>query len=405
MENSLISWCDHTQNFWIGCTHVSQGCAMCYADTLDLNRFSKTLGGGTKNAPVRHWGKGAPRHRTSISIWNNPLRWDRMAKAGHFAEVTRNGQFVARGDLRKLAKEKVGGAWLIQPGDTVIKVRPRVFCSSLSDILDPEVDPKMLAEALDEIRKCDGIDWLLLTKRPDLWRERMMAALDYKQRTESIATIQDSWLVAWLDGRAPTNVWFGTTTEDQPRADKRISALLAIPARIRFISAEPLIAPLDLAYACFNGTDSFGTMPGIHWVIAGGESGDDVKDCAGKVIRSPRPMHPDWPRQLREQCAIAGVAFHFKQWGAWREPANIAEEEASVWVGLDGTVYKDVTEVPDTSRASMMFRDGRKAPGRLLDGVEHNAFPKASCPNDTDGDGDCHLCHRSGGCTQKEVRR
>jgi len=366
MENSLISWCDHTQNFWIGCTQVSPGCYMCYAETLDRNRFSKLLDGGTKTDPVGHWGKGAPRHRTSIHLWNEPLRWNRVAKAGFFAEVTRAGKFIARGDLRRLVKVKdAAGVHLIQEGDTVIKVRPRVFCSSLADILDPEVAPKMLAEALDVIRRCDGLDWLLLTKRPELWRHQMQLAYLYANQ----ATQQ--WLQQWLTGTPPAQVWVMATMEDQLRFNLRWKALADIPAVVRGISMEPMLSAIDMS-ACLKSE-----FKPFHWVITGGESGDDAKDESGKVIRSPRPMHPDWVRSIRGQCRIAGFAFHHKQWGAWREPDTFAEEDASVWVAPSGRVFKDVMEIPDSLLGSaQMFRDGRKAPGRMLDGIEHNAFPE-----------------------------
>jgi len=417
MENSLISWCDHTQNFWIGCTHVSPGCFMCYAYTLDLNRFSKTLDGGTKEAPVSHWGPGAPRHRTSIHTWNEPKRWNRIAKAGFFAEVTRAGKFIARGDMRRLVKIKDDdGVHLIQEGDRVVKVRPRVFCSSLADLLDPEVDPKMLAEALDVIRQCDGIDWLLLTKRPELWRQRLDQAYNYcTQQVRDYNPDLQLWILTWLQGEAPAHIWFGCTMEDQPRWNLRIEHLCKIPAAVRFVSMEPMIGPVNMFLGANLPSERalrwyrpVGNM--IDLVICGGESGDDVKDETGKVIRSPRPMHPDWARSIRDQCRKAGVAFHFKQWGEWREAAlTIEEEEASIWVTPGGTVYQDVVEIPDEVLGSaMVIRVGKKAAGRLLDGVEHNAFPigpLGPCPNDTDGDGDCHLCHPKGCQMRKELAR
>ena len=377
MENSLISWCDNTQNFWIGCTRVSPGCLNCYAETLDRNRFSKLLDGGTKDAPVTHWGKGAPRHRTSVKIWNDPLRWDKIAKAGFFAEVTRAGKFIARGDLRRLVKAKdAAGVPLIQEGDTVIKVRPRVFCSSLADILDPEVDPKMLAEALDVIRRCDGLDWLLLTKRPENWRSLMSEAWQHAVSRQG-STELANWIRDWMDIAfkvpPPSNIWMGTTVEDQTRADERIPALLAIPARVRFLSCEPLLGPVEIrTIADDQGRHAVSlrnpSANKIHWVICGGESGSEA-----------RPMHPAWARSLRDQCAAAGVPYHFKQWGAWREPDTCEEEEQAPWVAPSGRVFKDVMEIPDDLLGSaQMFRVGKLAAGRLLDGVEHNAFPEVS---------------------------
>lgn len=111
----------------------------------------------------------------------------------------------------------------------------------------------------------------------------------------------------WIDNRAQVlpNVWLGVTAENQARADERIPDLLATPAARRFVSVEPMLGPVDLAYTCFNGADSFGTMPGIDWVIAGPETGP------GK-----RPCDPAWIRDLYEQCRAAGVPF----WDKSHEP-------------------------------------------------------------------------------------
>lgn len=366
MENSLISWCDHTQNFWIGCTAVSPGCLNCYADTLDKNRFSKTLGTGTQDAPIRHWGRGAPRHRTSISIWNNPLKWDSIAKAGHFVEVTLRGTVLYRGDIRKVRSHPVKHAAVVhalKDSDTLVtKVRPRVFCSSLSDILDTEVDPKMLAEALDVIRRCDGIDWLLLTKRPELWGPRISAVhrLNFDATTMTNETPLGIWLARWATGLAeliPKNIWFGTTVEDHPRAVERIPALLEIPARVHFLSGEPLLGPVNLEpwlriQRDFATTADF---PRIDWVIVGGESGPDA-----------RPMHPAWARSLRDQCAAAGIAFHFKQWGEWMPGCQYQSGDRE-------RLHEKAQHTFDADNHSWWV--GKSASGRLLDGIEHNAFP------------------------------
>ena len=123
------------------------------------------------------------------------------------------------------------------------------------------------------IESTPNLDWLLLTKRPHLARRLA------------------PWASAW-----PTHVWLGTTVENQLFADRRIRFLLDVPCRYRFLSCEPLLGPVDLsAY-----------IGGLHWIIAGGESGGHA-----------RPTHPDWIRRLRDQCVNAGVAFHFKQWGNW----------------------------------------------------------------------------------------
>jgi protein gp37 len=112
MKNSNIEWTDHTFNPWIGCTKVSPGCFICYAEQLDITRFSKVLGEASKAQPVSHWGPGAPRHRTSEAYWKQPLRWNAEADP----DTGDSGLPAALGHRR-----------------------PRVFCASLADWLDEEI--------------------------------------------------------------------------------------------------------------------------------------------------------------------------------------------------------------------------------------------------------------------------
>ena len=178
------------------------------------------------------------------------------------------------------------------------------------------------------------------------------------------------------------NVWLGVSIEDQVTADARIPLLLEAPAAVRFVSVEPLLGPVDLTslpatpavypyphqlgdqIECFRHMDALrgvigwvgqslrpteapheDGLPRLNWVIAGGESGPGA-----------RPMHPAWPRQLRDQCAEAGVPFFFKQWGdVWPEP--------EAYLG------------PDRRRLEVTGGTTRKLPA-LLDGVEHHAWPE-----------------------------
>ena len=156
-----------------------------------------------------------------------------------------------------------------------------------------------------------------------------------------------------MEEEAPANVWIGTTAEDQQRADERIPALLKIPARVRFLSCEPLLGPVNLTVTIPGGSPSYNALkpyrpdyckeplePSIHWVICGGESGPGA-----------RPMHPDWARSLRDQCAATGVAFHFKQWGEW-----IARSQY-LYVGNEPLVQAFGAGGKFTS--AVMRRDGR----------------------------------------------
>jgi protein gp37 len=296
MENSKIQWCDHTFNPWIGCSKVSPGCLHCYAETLMDTRYGRV-----------RWGAGNPRIRTAASTWRNPISWNR--KAEMVEEMWNEGLC----------------------GDTEKPRRPRVFCASLADWLDPQVPAEWLADLLELINKTPFLDWLLLTKRPQNWEDRLAEASEFLHPEGNIAS-------CWLSGQSnpeliPENVWIGATVEDQRRAEERIPQVLGIPARVHFLSCEPL-----LQFLCIDHWLPQRIGGGkIDWVICGGESGPGA-----------RPMELEWAQSLRDQCRYLSVPFLFKQWGEWAP--------------IEGHFLKLV---------------GKHAAGRLLDGVDHNEFPGA----------------------------
>ena len=308
-ENSGIEWTDHTFNPWEGCQKVGPGCDHCYAETRNA-RF----GGGT----AINWGPGAPRRRTSVGNWNKPLAWNRDHET-FFAEHGR---------------------------------RQRVFCASLADVFDNAVDPQWRADLFSLIEATPNLDWLLLTKRIGNVQTMM---LDVALRL--------AWLGNVAASSLPGNVWLGATIVNQSEADRDIQKLLNVPARVRFLSMEPLLESVDLRLQrratesdrqdmdgyCSHITTAAGA--GLHWVIVGGESGPGA-----------RPMSPDWSRSLRDQCAAAGVPFLFKQWGEWLPMLGQAE----------GVTVREKTT---TSDGWIMGRVGKHAAGRLLDGVQHDGYP------------------------------
>lgn len=186
------------------------------------------------------------------------------------------------------------------------------------------------------------------------------------------------WLESWLAGNPPANVWIGTTVEDQKRADERIPLLLSIPARVRFLSCEPLLETVNISHALFFSLGNDLEEIGIHWVIAGGESGPGA-----------RPMHPEWARSLRDQCLVADIPFLFKQWGEYapREDWQFAgldnPKKAGQWtkhVVISSTDRRQEGKPrlyahDSKGRAVLMDKVGKKAAGRLLDGEEWNQFP------------------------------
>ncbi len=151
--------------------------------------------------------------------------------------------------------------------------RRNIFCSSMGDTFEDH--PTVTAERTKLwplIERTPWLNWLLLTKRP-----------------QHILTMAPWGSTSW-----PDNIWIGTSVETQARAVERIPALLAVPVRVHFLSCEPLLEALDLTP----------WLPALQWIITGGESG-----------RRARPMDPDWPRDLREQCQRAQIPYYFKQWG------------------------------------------------------------------------------------------
>jgi protein gp37 len=322
--NSKIEWTDHTFNPWIGCTKVSPACDGCYAE---VSTPARALHVG--------WGAGQQRHRTSPANWAQPLRWNAQADA-----------FAAQHSRRQ-----------------------RVFCASLADVFDNEVPTQWRSDLFDLIKCTPGLDWLLLTKRIGNAAEMIAEYM----RDADIGYSADFAAWPW------PNVWLGATICNQAEADRDIPKLLAVPARVRFLSIEPLLGPLDLTHIQVKrsvGVEVFSALeydgdPGedvelgtatIDWVIVGGESGHQA-----------RPMHPSWARSLRDQCAAAGVPYLFKQWGEWAPMGPIFAPPGAEarHVMADGSDYRPGNRAP----LQTMFRIGKKAAGRWLDGVQHDGVP------------------------------
>jgi protein gp37 len=311
-EQTAIEWADATWNPWWGCTKVSPACAHCYAETL-ADRFHHGLWRGD---------------RRRMQDWALPAKVDRRA--------AREGR------------------------------RLRLFVASMADVFDdhPVVGP-WRREALELLATLRNVDVLLLTKRPQNilrmvpWNWTNDGKCDFRAKPE-----------LW-----PAHIWVGTTVEDQQRADERVPFLLRVPAPVRFVSYEPALGPVDFTRVRNpGGESSFGPMNafsfGLSWVIAGGESGPKA-----------RPSHPDWYRSVRDQCKAAGVPFLFKQWGEWVDPADLPSvpgrstptQTRRVWP--DGATSDLAWPPRPASDSALMLRAGKKAAGRLLDGVQHDGYP------------------------------
>lgn len=225
----------------------------------------------------------------------------------------------------------------------------RVFTCSWSDWFIEEADA-WRDEAWEIIRVTPWLTYQILTKRP----ERIAGHLPV------------DWGGGWH------NVWLGVTAENQAMADERIPVLLRTPTVARFVSVEPILGPIQFPPGSL--TVRTPMVDWVDWVICGGESGP-----------AARPMHPDWARSLRDQCASAGVPFFFKQWGEWRPTPRTGAPE-----GLQ------VNPNGETATAAQLLADGRaftegwthetgcrhmervgvRAAGRMLDSREWLEFPE-----------------------------
>lgn len=285
-ENSGIAWTHNSFNPWMGCQRISPACENCYAEAFVVGRMGYNPEARNAKKKLRVWGPPSmsTRVRTSAANWRKPIAWDRAAKAAG--------------------------------------VRRRVFCASLADVFEahPDLDA-IRADLWPLIERRDGLDWQLLTKRPENIRRMVPPA----------------WLDSW-----PEHVWVGTTVESQAMAERRIRHLLAVPARVRFLSMEPLLEEVDLeaAFCVYdrNGEPSGPRCnrdgsPAISWVIVGGESGPGA-----------RPFDLAWARSIVAQCREAGVAAFVKQLGARPIDSGIVEV---LNASGDGVAYRRPPSDPD----------------------------------------------------------
>ena len=366
-EKSSIEWTEATWNPITGCTLVSDGCRHCYAARLAATRL--------KHQPSR---RGLAR-------------------------------LNAAGEAKFTGEVRFNEDWLDQP---LRWKRPRmIFVCAHGDLFHESVPDEWIDRIFAVMALAPQHTFQVLTKRAKRMREYVSAR--YSQPV--------SPLVGEMPGRAERgnpggdvarpsamapgvprsesqtvgfqppsatachpNVWLGVSAEDQATADERIPDLLATPAAIRYVSAEPLLGPIDFCatsatmpaenHPWLNGP----ILQGIDQIIVGGESGDKA-----------RPMHPDWARSIRDQCAAADVAFFFKQWGEWlpwepeHDPCWVSQnrrsEDRHILFPADSENAPDWDDglwaVGNGECHAAFQRVGKKTAGRLLDGVVHNGMP------------------------------
>jgi protein gp37 len=329
MADTTIEWADVVWNPTTGCDRVSVGCDHCYAMTMakrlkGMGSAKYQTDGDPKTSGP---GFGVATHEDALTL---PWRW---------------------------------------------KKPRRIFVNSMSDLFHDSVPDQFIARVFGVMALAGQHTFQLLTKR----HARMRSLLSDPDR---LARLDPGYLGHWIrDGLWPLrNVWLGVSVENQQWADIRIPALLDTPAAVRWISAEPLLGPVDLDGPIANGhrprltywltgrpgwgpdeTSPTGitmqgltTGPRIDWVVCGGESGPGA-----------RPMAPAWARTLRDQCVQAGVPYLFKQWGAHAPRCTLA---------LCGTPCSCAGSNP--THPFEMRRVSKHAAGRELDGREWSEYPE-----------------------------
>jgi len=329
-DKSAIEWTDATWNPTTGCEKISQGCKHCYAE-----RQWPRLSANPK--ATKYFARAFTDVLCHEDVLDQPLRWTRPRK---------------------------------------------IFVNSMSDLFHPAVpfefiDRVFAVMALTTTRSRNNNGrhiFQVLTKRPARMVEYLLGIQD-----------EDKDMHRWADAAADIaggryaqhcverwdwplpNVWLGVSAEDQATANERIPLLLKAPAAVRWVSAEPLLGPIDLTWEDRADGMVVDRFPAIDWLVVGGESGPKA-----------RAMHPEWVRSLRDQCVTAGVAFHFKQWGEWAGATVHGDD------GFAGGAY---VEVPGGKTAidyahnwrdgSASVRVGKKVAGRELDGRTWDEYPWA----------------------------
>jgi protein gp37 len=339
-DKTKIEWTDATWNPIRGCSRISEGCRNCYAEGV-ANRFKGV--GMPYEGLIAKTGQWNGTIKFIDSVLDQPIRWKRPR---------------------------------------------RIFVNSMSDLFHENLPFSEIDTIFAVMSAANWHTYQVLTKRADRM-QKYFKNDDWIDRVRKIAwdlNPASAYHETHMIGGLP-NVWLGVSVEDQKTADDRIPYLLETPAAVRWISAEPLLGEIDLTRLSPTLFDaSANALTGywrwtdgpkkkesnaLNWVVVGGESGGNA-----------RPMHPNWVRNLRNQCVNANVQFFFKQWGSWREPNQneefntsngMAQKKPAFIVGSDGTVncFRSAS-IPDPA---VMVLAGKKNSGRTLDGKEWNQYP------------------------------
>ncbi len=340
-DKSGIEWTDATWNPIVGCSLVSPGCTNCYAMKMAARLEAMNMKpDGRGNIGLFHY-DGTTKEARGGAVWTG--------------KIAQAPDHILTQPLR----------W---------RHPRRIFVNSMGDLFHESIPDEWIDRVFAVMALCPQHTFQVLTKRSARMRAYLsmarahpvgLAALaqtfhcmaaDPHSRVGEGCILQGD--VAHLKVWPLPNVWLAVSAEDQRRYEERRDDLRATPAAIHFFSFEPLLGAVNADYLG-------------EWGIVGGESGPHA-----------RPMHPDWARSIRDQCAAAGVPFFFKQWGEFGPQG--------VWAGTETAHTKPGALLGPTrdgfmaveraggglSHGIFMSRVGKRRAGRLLDGAEHNAYPE-----------------------------
>ena len=368
MSKTKIEWTDAVWNPITGCGKVSEGCRNCYAE-----RMSKRLAGRC-GYPMDEPFRVTVHEDKYIEplTWRKPRRVFVNSMSDLFHPDVKDDWILALFVAMGLTYEHTGQMEEVSPGHQAGIHRPKHTFMILTKRSERMRDfvKRLTSGELDE-------EWV---KNARFYSTFIASKIGSPLPGNAIFTF-GKWVKDGMPG-----LWLGVSVENQATADERIPLLLQIPAAVRFISAEPLLGPIDLTNinlgnnswrnsltGKFTGHHPFGGAKSamqenkLAWVIVGGESGPKV-----------RPMHPDWVRSLRDQCQAANVPFFFKSWGEYAQVGECMNES-------DDTKFYDAPNVRRINHnggmgyhgegAIYMQRVGKKRAGRMLDGRTWDEIP------------------------------
>ncbi|PZQ79888.1 MAG: phage Gp37/Gp68 family protein [Ancylobacter novellus] len=399
-DRTGIEWTDATWNPIVGCSVVSPGCTNCYA-MRQASRIALMAAGAGQ---VSHYA-GTTQPSKAGPVWTGRM---------------------------KLAPESI----LTQP---LRWRRPRkIFVNSMGDLFHEDVPDEWIDRVFAIMALTPQHTYQVLTKRSARMRAYMAGHeskipylgrmplervhLEAAAHMEGDGGYMDALKRAgniyslYLDAPWPLpNVWLGVSAEDQRRANERVPDLLATPAAVRFISGEPLLGLVDLTRIDIDGESEMDALNpsmwldeiqrwrgssdtweedfldwfGLHEMPDGGKIHPTLDLVIVGGENGPRPMNPEWARALRDQCAAAGTAFFFKQWGSWApgewtfdldDHLHFTPDDDAVPVkglNLAGADARMIWSAQNRTPEGRGFLNvGKRAAGRRLDGVEHNAMPQ-----------------------------